>query len=87
MRDSHGQHKRRIAEKGKVMDAQMAVAIALLETIKEAGPLGAPSGPMYLACNQSGIDLDSYEAMMRALVKTGLVRHENHVYYWQDAAS
>ena len=68
------------------MDAQMAVALALLDTIKEAGPLGAPSGPMYMAVLQAdiGIDLDQYEALMRAIVRSGLVRREGYVYYYVE---
>jgi hypothetical protein len=63
--------------------AQMAIALALLETIKEAGENGAPSGPMYMAVQQSiGLSLDDYEAMMRAIVRTGFVRHEAYCYYW-----
>jgi hypothetical protein len=65
------------------MDAQMAIALALLETIKEAGENGAPSGPMYMAVQEKlGLSLDDYQAMMRAIVKTGMVKHEAHCYYW-----
>lgn len=65
------------------MDAQMAIAYALLETIKEAGSMGAPSGPMYMAVQmKTSMSLDDYQSMMRALVRTGLVEHKAHVYYW-----
>ena len=58
------------------------ITYALYETVKEAGIDGAPSGYLYLACMQHGISLDAYEAVMSAMVKRGIIRHANHVYYF-----
>jgi len=60
----------------------LGIAHALYETVREAGFEGAPSGPMYLACQEYNIDLDTYERIMAALVTKGLVRKANHVYYF-----
>jgi hypothetical protein len=60
----------------------LGIACALYETVREAGFEGAPSGPMYLACQEHNIDLDTYERIMAALVNKGLIRKSNHVYYF-----
>lgn len=54
----------------------------ILETVKEAGPAGAPSGPMYLAFMQHGCSLDQYEVMTGTLVDAGFLRKEGHCYFW-----
>lgn len=59
----------------------VAVMQALLETVQEAGSEGAPSGPLYMACQQFGITLEAYQAIMEILVKQGLVTHSNHCYF------
>jgi hypothetical protein len=53
---------------------------AILETVQEAGPLGAPSGPMYLALNKLGLTLDSYTSLMAALTQIGLLYKSGDCY-------
>lgn len=49
-----------------------AVCLAVAETIREAG--STPSGPIYAALmTRMGIDLQSFEAIIRTLVSTGLI--------------
>lgn len=60
----------------------VATMLALAETIKSAGPDGAPSGPMYQACMERGIDIDEFKLMMAILVETGMVRESNNCYFW-----
>jgi hypothetical protein len=67
--------------KTEQINAVRAVARALFETVKEAGAEGAPAGPMYAACMCTGISLDQFEQIMGALVRTGQLRKEGHVYY------
>jgi hypothetical protein len=71
-----------------MMDATLkhivTVMAALYETVKEAGSEGAPSGPMYMAANQSGISLDQYQRMMDLLTERGLVRKAGHVYFYVE---
>jgi predicted transcriptional regulator len=59
----------------------VAIMRALLETVLESGEQGAPSGSLYLACQQFGINLEAYQAIMEILVKQGLVTHSNHCYF------
>lgn len=53
---------------------------ALYETVKESGPRGAPSGPMYAACMHR-LSLEQYEQIMGVLIKAGLITKRGHVYY------
>lgn len=70
------------------MDAQtkarqlVQVVMAFVETIKEAGPNGAPEGPMYLAFMQHGGSLESFESMMVGLEKVGIIRRSGHVAFY-----
>ncbi len=57
-----------------------AVVNAILETVQEAGPHGAPSGPMYAAV-QGYLSLDQYTKVMAALEQTGKVKRSGHVYF------
>jgi hypothetical protein len=58
-----------------------AIADAIVEAIKEAGPLGAPGGAIYAAMTAQGITLVQYEQLMAALVATGKVRRQGHLYF------
>ena len=65
-------------------DQKMALAAlcnAFLETVREAGPAGAPAGPMYAAAMTHGISLRTFEAIMAALVDCGKIRRSGHCYY------
>jgi hypothetical protein len=56
--------------------AVRAVANALLEAIRAAGPNGVPAGHMY-AMVMDRMSLDSFEALIAALVGIGQVRRES----------
>jgi hypothetical protein len=58
-----------------------AVADALEQTVKEAGPDGAPAGPLYLACMEHGCTLGQFEGIMGALVDAGRLRKQGHLYF------
>lgn len=53
--------------------AMRAAMIAVLDTVEEAGSLGAPSGIMYLAFSAMGMSLHNYESMLGALQRLNLV--------------
>jgi hypothetical protein len=53
----------------------------IVETVKETGSVGAPSGIMYAAVMNVGMRLEQYELIMAALVKDGRLRKRGHVYY------
>jgi hypothetical protein len=63
--------------------AAMMLAAAIADTIKEAGSDGAIEGHMY-AMLMAYMSLEQFQAIMRALVKTGKIRVSNHVCYWVD---
>jgi hypothetical protein len=71
-----------VAVSDTVKRAVLSILSAFLDTVKEAGPRGAPSGPMYAAAMAQGLTLEQYEAIMRALVNAGKVRKEGHVFYF-----
>lgn len=58
----------------------LAVSV-IIDTIKDAGPLGAPSGPMYAALSAHGMTLNTYNSIIDALTRVGKIRQENHVLY------
>jgi hypothetical protein len=63
----------------------IAASNAILETIKEAGEDGAPSGALYMACQEFGIPLDIYQGMIELFLKHGWIRQSHHVLYWVEA--
>ncbi len=64
----------------------LSVVNAILESVQEAGPQGAPSGPMYAAV-QGYLSLDQYTKVMGALEQTGKVTRRGHVYYARETPS
>ena len=63
------------------IDAIKAVCDAILDTVRLAGPLGAPAGPIYAALMAQGFSLEQYEAIMGALVKAGKLRKSGDLYF------
>ena len=59
------------------LEAIRRIAGAIVETAREAGPLGAPSGVVYAALMTHGCTLDQYNQFIAGLEKAGLieVRH------------
>lgn len=56
--------------------AAQAVGIAILETIRDAGELGAPSGPMFAALQAQGCSLRQYSSLVAGLLKSGFATAE-----------
>lgn len=63
----------------------MLVLKALWDTVCEAGPEGAPSGSLYLACQHFNMNLETYQSLMNFLEAKGLVVCRNHCYYKKEA--
>jgi len=61
--------------------AILAIANAIIETVKEASPDGAPATSLYLACMEFGCTLDQFNQVMGALVEAGKLRQEGYLYY------
>lgn len=58
-----------------------AVCLAVAETIREAG--STPAGPIYAALQTAGLDLQSFEAIIRTLTNTGLIEETpGHILKW-----
>jgi hypothetical protein len=60
--------------------ALRAIADAIVEAIKAAGPMGAPGGVIYAALMASGCTLTQYESFMGAMVRTGILTRHGDLY-------
>ncbi|MFP3637687.1 hypothetical protein [Paraburkholderia sp. SIMBA_054] len=67
------------AQRSQIVAAQR-IGLAILETIDEAGELGAPAGPLFAALQAQGASLSQFESLMAPLVARGLVTLESHLY-------
>ena len=54
---------------------------AVYETVKGMGQDGCPAGPLYAGLMAHGCTMTQFESLMSALVETGKVRKDGHVYY------
>jgi hypothetical protein len=62
-------------------EAIRRLADAIVDSVKEAGEAGAPSGFVYAALNAHGITLDQYYSFIAVLVKVGRLRQEGDLLY------
>lgn len=56
------------------------LGLAVLESIQEAGALGAPSGVLYAAMQHHGCQLSQYQSLMAPLEQRGYVNLEHDCY-------
>ncbi len=63
-----------------IKEALARLGMAVLDSIKEAGILGAPGGVIYAALMAKGASLQQYESFMNGLVGNGLVQKEGDCY-------
>lgn len=59
----------------KTKIAFLTVLTSVLDTIAEQ-PAGAPSGPMFAACQAQGCTLNQWTSLVNSLMSTGLVTAE-----------
>jgi len=57
------------------------VADAVIESVKAAGPLGAPGGVIYAGLMAFGCTLQQYESIMSALVQAGKLMRKGQLYF------
>jgi hypothetical protein len=63
------------------LEAIKLIVTSIIETVRDAGDMGAPSGPMYAACMSAGASLSQYQSLMDALVRTGKLRQSGDLYF------
>ena len=56
------------------------IADAIVDSVKAAGPLGAPAGTLYADLMAQGCTLDQFEKLMGALVAIGKLTKNGHLY-------
>lgn len=64
----------------EMVDAVMAVCDALLDAVISAGDQGVPGGHLYAGC-MTIMNLETFEAIMAAMVRTGNVTKRGQCYY------
>jgi hypothetical protein len=57
------------------------VADAILSTVREAGPLGAPGGVIYAALMAQGCTLHQFQQIMGGLVRAGMLTQDGDCYH------
>ena len=63
------------------VDAITELCAIIVESVRNMGSMGAPSGPMYAALMSTGITLDQYQTIMDGLVAAGKLKRRGHVYF------
>ena len=66
------------AEQAKALKA---ICDAVIDSVKAAGPLGAPAGTLYAALMTHGASLQQFESLMSGLVSIGKLRKQGHLYF------
>ncbi len=61
--------------------ALKAICDAVIETVKAAGPLGAPGGHLYAALMAHGCTLEQFEKLMGALVAIKQLVKRGELYF------
>jgi hypothetical protein len=61
------------------IQAGLEIMIAAVEAIRDAKSI--PSGTLYAAMMDT-LSHDAYESMIRQVLRTGLVKQENHLLTW-----
>ena len=56
-----------------------AILAAIVTTVHDAGEMGAPSGHIYAALMGHGVDLGTYQDIVRILSASGLVTENGHL--------
>lgn len=68
-------------EKQSAAKALLGILDGMLDTIKSAGDLGCPEGPMYAAMMHYGCSLSQFQSLIGILVKSGKVRKSGNLLF------
>lgn len=63
----------------------VAMMQAVVSTVREMGPQGAPSGVVYAALSTKGMTVDFYNTMISKLQDLGVLRLSNNVLFYVEA--
>lgn len=66
--------------------ALLAVCNAIIDTVAEAEPIGAPGGVIYAALSAQGCTFNQYTSLMGALISAGRLRFEDDCYHLPEAS-
>ena len=69
------------APSDNVRKAIRAIADAIVESVAEAGSMGAPSGIVYAALNSFGVNLETYQRFISALVNAGRLEQRGNLLF------
>ena len=58
--------------------AAQRIGASILESIEEAGKLGAPSGVLYAALQTAGCTLNQYQSILATMTNRGFVVDDEH---------
>ena len=67
--------------------ALRAVATVVIDTVRQAGPLGAPGGVMYAAMMGAGCSLHQFDQIMSGLTRAGMLSKRGECYHLPEVQS
>lgn len=65
----------------QTVNALRAVVSATIDSIREAGPTGAPAGVIYAALMAYGCNLNQFESLISALERAGKIRRSGDLLF------
>ncbi len=71
-------------DRDKLIELMTSLMAAIVQTVQEAGPQGAPGSVIYLALMEQGISYAQYSQIMAKLVEVGTLTVRNHQYYFNN---
>lgn len=66
------------------LDAALALYRAILDTVRECGQDGAPSGVLYAALSARGCSLEQWQRIEANMIAGGLLRKQGHLLFVEE---
>ncbi len=63
------------------LKAALQVSLIICDAVRDAGPMGIPSGHLYAAL-MSKVGLDAYNSILAVVVRKGWIRNSGHLLTW-----
>ena len=67
------------------IEATLLAIRAIIETVRESGPMGAPRGPMYAAFMSHGCSLETFERLEALAVDSGIIERRGQTLHYVGA--